>query len=149
MECIICQDTGSEKLQENTSCPCKYKCHPSCWVDYVHSKTPTTCPLCRKVISVKPTVQTQRIQPTAPPYAPQLSNPPQEIGQQISYQEFVDIIRQYNSEQHTVIEIRPQQQTQQPQQQVTNQTTSQKLFKIVAGLSFVVLIIVLFSVFLR
>jgi hypothetical protein len=145
MECIICQDTGLEKLQDNTSCSCKYKCHPSCWIDYVHSKNQITCPLCRKIISVKPTVQTQQVQPTAPPYA--LSNQPQEIGQQISYQEFVDIIRQYNAEPHTVIEIRPQQQTM--QQPIPNRTASQKLLRVIVGLAFVVLIIVILSVILR
>lgn len=141
MDCIICQDSGTEKLQENTSCPCKYKCHPSCWVDYVHSKTKITCPLCRKDITIKSPPK-----PTAPPYAPPS---PQEIGQQISYQEFVDIIRQYNSEQHTIIEIRPQVQTQQPQQPVVAQTTSHKIFKIIIGLGFVVIMIVVLSVYLR
>lgn len=48
MECIICQDDTSESLQDNTFCDCKYKVHPSCWIDYVHSKTTVTCLICRK-----------------------------------------------------------------------------------------------------
>ena len=48
MECIICQDDNSEPLQDNTLCDCKYKVHPSCWIDYVHSKNTVTCLLCRK-----------------------------------------------------------------------------------------------------
>ena len=48
MECIICQDDTSESLQDNTFCDCKYKVHPSCWIDYVHSKTTVTCLMCRK-----------------------------------------------------------------------------------------------------
>ena len=48
MECIICQDDTSESLQDNTLCDCKYKVHPSCWIDYVHSKTTVTCLICRK-----------------------------------------------------------------------------------------------------
>ena len=48
MECIICQDTTSELLQDNTFCDCKYKIHASCWIDYVHSKTTVTCLICRK-----------------------------------------------------------------------------------------------------
>jgi len=47
MECIICQDTTSETLQDNTLCDCKYKIHASCWIDYLHSKTTVTCLLCR------------------------------------------------------------------------------------------------------
>ena len=47
MECIICQDTTSETLQDNTLCDCKYKIHVSCWIDYIHSKTTVTCLLCR------------------------------------------------------------------------------------------------------
>jgi hypothetical protein len=152
MDCIICQDSGSEKLQENTACSCKYKCHQSCWIDYVNSKTPTTCPLCRKVISVKPIVQPQQNQPTAPPYTPQERIPTQEIGQQISYQEFVDIIHQYNSAQNTVIQVRPntQQVTQVTQQvtQATQQPVSQKVVKGVVGLCILAAIITIFSVYL-
>ena len=67
MECIICQDTTSETLQDNTLCDCKYKIHASCWIDYVHSKTTVTCLLCRseRVESKKEMIVD--IKPTAPP----------------------------------------------------------------------------------
>jgi hypothetical protein len=149
MECIICQDTGSEKLQENTLCPCKYKCHPSCWIDYAHSKIPITCPLCRKDLSVKrkPTAQTPLIQPSAPPYAPEERTVTQENGRQITYQEFVEIIRQHTTNENTVIEVRPVTITQSESR--ANQLVSQKVFKVIMGLAIVALIIVLFAVFLK
>jgi len=67
MECIICQDTTFEPLQDNTLCECKYKIHASCWIDYVHSKTTVTCLLCRseRVESKKEMIVD--IKPTAPP----------------------------------------------------------------------------------
>jgi hypothetical protein len=156
MECIICQDIGSEPLQENTSCSCKYKCHSSCWIDYVHSKTKINCPLCRKDLTIKsqkPTNLTPLIQPsvpiipTAPPYAP----PPhrtQSTFQQISYQEFIDIIQQDNSTQNTVIEVRPSIQPQ-PQPNPKDLPTSQKIAKVVIGLSILALIITLVVVFMK
>jgi hypothetical protein len=150
MECIICQDSGLEKLQENTSCSCKYKCHSSCWIDYVHSKTLITCPLCRKDISIKPkpTSKTPLIQPSAPPYTSHTLL--QENEQQITYQEFIDIIQQHNTNENTVIEVINQsQQPQQQQQIIINSTVSQKIFKIIIGLVVIALISVLLSVILK
>ena len=154
MECIICQDTGSEPLQENTSCSCKYKCHSSCWIDYVHSKNKITCPLCRKDLTIKdspkpqPTIHTPLIQPTAPPYAP----PPQRTEstfQQITYQEFIDII-QHTSTQNTVIEVRPSiQPHHQPQIHPRDLPTSQKITKLIIGLSIIALIVTVFVVFMK
>lgn len=66
MECIICQDTTSETLQDNTLCECKYKIHASCWIDYVHSKTTVTCLICRKE-RVESKKEISMIKPTAPP----------------------------------------------------------------------------------
>ena len=113
MECIICQDSGAEPLQDNTACSCKYKRHTSCWIDYVHSSTNLKCLMCRKDLSVKQTPKTKSSlttplrQATSIPYSPQLS-PVEETGQQITYQEFVDIVAQSNSyEQETVVEVRP------------------------------------------
>lgn len=148
MNCIICQDSGIEPLQDNTRCKCKYKCHTSCWIDYVHSKNKITCPLCRKDItfnSVPKSVsnQVQRVQsPIIQATAPYTS---EQQGQQISYQEFVDIIYQYNSAQNTIIQVRPitQQVT-----QVTPQTVCQKVVKVIIGLCILAVIITLFSVYL-
>jgi hypothetical protein len=155
MECIICQDKGSEPLQENTFCTCKYKTHNSCWVDYVHSKDKVTCPLCRKDISFKPaTIHTPLIQPTAPQISPpsvtqQITTPyiPSR-GQQITYQEFVEIIR-HHQPQNTVITIptavqQPIQQTQQ-----TQQPNSKKMIKVLIGLALVFGILILFILILK
>lgn len=58
MECIICQlHEDEEPIQENTTCPCKYKRHASCWIDYVNSRPVLTCPMCRRTLS-KVAVQT-------------------------------------------------------------------------------------------
>lgn len=56
MECIICYDNGTEQLQDNTYCACKYKIHNSCWTKYVSSsKNATiTCPICRVDIISQP-----------------------------------------------------------------------------------------------
>ncbi len=82
MECIICQDSGYEPLQDNTACPCKYKRHASCWIDYVHSKPILDCPICRKNLTLK----------TVAPYT--LRTIVEHTGRIITYQEFVDTIHQ-------------------------------------------------------
>jgi hypothetical protein len=48
MECIICQDTGTEELQDNDICACKYKVHNSCLTDYTRHVSIVTCLMCRK-----------------------------------------------------------------------------------------------------
>jgi hypothetical protein len=48
MECIICQDTGTEELQDNDICSCKYKVHNSCLTDYTRHVSIVTCLMCRK-----------------------------------------------------------------------------------------------------
>jgi hypothetical protein len=151
MECIICQDSGSEPLQDNTSCTCKYKRHPSCWIDYVHSREKVICPLCRKDLSVKPkskpTEKTPLRQPTPvqTPYTPQLRTIPEESGRQITYQEFVDTINNYNRTQNTIVEVRPSIQpvpvTSKPQ------TRAQKIVKLVVILGIIVAVLVLIWVF--
>jgi hypothetical protein len=150
MECIICQDTGSENLQENTLCPCKYKYHSKCWVEYIHSKTNNiTCLLCRKdlnlQISLTPqdTIYTPLIQPSAPPYSPQEHN-----SHQISYQEFVEIIRQHNLSENTIIDIRPSIQISQ-QIHNSNLVTSRKIIKVVIGLSIISIIIAIFFILMK
>jgi hypothetical protein len=89
MECIICLTDGSEPLQENRTCPCKYKRHTSCWIDYVHSVSVVKCPMCRHDLSQPLPV------PKTPPVTRQefteiRRNSP---GQSISYEEFVEIVR--------------------------------------------------------
>jgi hypothetical protein len=87
MECIICLTDGSEPLQENQTCPCKYKRHNTCWVDYVHSVAVVKCPMCRHVLS----------QPRKPRIPTVVSTNPihnqREVGETISYQQFVEIIQ--------------------------------------------------------
>jgi hypothetical protein len=115
MECIICQDIGPEPVQDNKTCSCKYKCHSTCWIDYVHSREKVICPLCRKDLTAKKTPKTKSTmytplrQPTATapiitPYTSFLHTIPEESGRQITYQEFVDTIQQYNT---NTIEVRP------------------------------------------
>jgi hypothetical protein len=150
MECIICQDKGSEPLQENTFCSCKYKTHNSCWIDYVHSKDKVTCPLCRKDISFKPaTIHTPLIQPPAPQIS--LINTPQidvipyiPSGSQLTYQEFVEIIRHHTALSNTVITIPTA-----IQQPISQQSNSQKMMKIIIGLALVFVIIILFILILK
>ncbi len=152
MECIICQDKGSEPLQENTFCTCKYKTHNSCWVDYVHSKDKVTCPLCRKDISFKPaTIHTPLIRPSAPQISPPSITPYNPSGgQQITYQEFVEIIRQHNQP-NTVITIPTavQQPIQTQSIQQTQQPNSKKMMKVLIGLVLVFGILILFILILK
>ncbi len=148
MNCIICQDSAIEHLQENTHCKCKYKYHIECWIDYVHSKDKITCPLCRKVITIKSTpksvsnrieiIQSPVIQATVP-YTPEQ---PGQQGQQISYQEFVDIIRQ-NDINHSAIQIHST-----TQSSLSNNLSSNKIVKISIGLGILTAIIILFIVYL-
>lgn len=82
MECIICQDSGVEPLQNNTSCTCKYKRHISCWIDYVHSNKILKCPLCRKEIATS----RKPIQPHFVPYTSRLQTIQEENSYQNTYQ---------------------------------------------------------------
>lgn len=153
MECIICQDTGSEPLQDNITCNCKYKRHSSCWIDYVHSREKVICPLCRKDLTAKKTPKTRSsintplraITPIATaPYTPQLRTIPEDSGQQITYQEFVDTIQQYNSI-HTAIEVRPSiQPVAIPPKQ---QTKGEKIVKIIICTGIIVAIVTLIWIF--
>jgi hypothetical protein len=150
MSCIICQDTCSEPLQDNTHCSCKYKIHNSCLNDYVNSTDKVKCLLCRKEILIKPvietihtpliqpaieTIQTPIIQPSAPPYAS-----PESQGQQITYQEFVEIISQYETS--NIITI-------QPTQQVNSQPNSKKIIKIIIGLGLLFVILLIFVLLIK
>ena len=153
MECIICQDSGTEPLQDNTACSCKYKRHTSCWIDYVHSTTNLKCIMCRKDLSIKPTPKSKS-SPTIPvrlppsiPYSPQRTQVPEEIGQQITYQEFIDTVTQSNSYQHTTnIEVHPSIRIQQQQQQVVQKPISKfkKLLKIALCLVIIIVIVIVF-----
>jgi hypothetical protein len=157
MECIICQDTGSEPVQDNTTCSCKYKRHTSCWIDYVHSREKVICPLCRKDLAAKKTPKTKssvntplrQTALTAPvittPYTPQLRTIPEESGRQISYQEFVDTINNYNRTQNTIVEVRPSIQPVEPAPKP--QTRGQKIVKLVVILGIIVAVLVLIWVF--
>ncbi len=83
MECLFCLSSGAEPIHDNSACPCHYKRHTSCWIDYVHSKPILQCPTCRKHLTSKQPVTTyttpllSRPQPSAP-YAPQLQPIPEE-----------------------------------------------------------------------
>lgn len=154
MDCIICQDSGSEPLQENTSCTCKYKRHISCWIDYVHSRPKVICPLCRKDLTVKPTPKTksnihtplrQPLPVQTTPYTPQLRTIPEENGRQITYQEFCEIVHQNNQQlqQNVVIQVNNT-------TQVTtnnNQEKGKKLMKVVFMLCILAVVITLIWVF--
>lgn len=97
--------------------------------------------MCRKDLSVKATPK-NKSPPTAPdrlppsiPYSPQHA-PVEEIGQQITYQEFLDTVA-----------CPPQQQQ---QQQVIRKpiSTSQKLLKIALCLGILAVIVVVFIIFI-
>lgn len=139
MDCIICQDSGQELLQENTACPCKYKRHASCWIDYVHSKTKLICPMCRKDLTAKPKAST----PKPTPYTPLVRTIPESTGHVITYQEFVDTIHQ-----NTVIQVAPsappvQQAVQKPRQALT----PEKLCKLVVLFGIIAAVITLIIIF--
>lgn len=143
MDCIICQDSGSEPLQDNTSCDCKYKRHPSCWIDYVHSTSHIKCLICRKDLSVNPIPKTNSSLTTplrqhfvTAPYTP---HPPSESWREITYQEFVDTVNQSNSyQQNTMIEVPPRVEQTRP----NSISKSQKLLKIVLCLSIIIVIVI-------
>jgi hypothetical protein len=138
MECIICTDSGSEPLQDNVYCSCKYKCHSSCWIDYVNSKHKLTCPLCRSDISVKSiskhTVNTPLIQNTVLPYTIEQST----TERNITYNEFINIIQQnntiVNSQTDTSLNY-------QLSEDSVNLSISQKLKKVIIGLVILAIII--------
>ncbi len=153
MECIICQDTGSEPLHENTSCKCKYKRHISCWIDYVHSRDKVICPLCRVDLSSKPVPKTKTSMSsptiTTPlrlshqtPYTPQLITIPEEQGRQITYQEFVDTVNQ-----NTIIQVRPSVQPVAQPENPKDLPLGKKIAKVIIGLGIITIIVLIFVIF--
>ncbi len=139
MVCIICQDTGSEPLHDNKFCSCKYKTHTSCWNDYASSTDKIKCLLCRKEVSIKPvieTIHTPLIQPSAPPYSS-----PEPQRQQITYQEFVEIISQIEPP-NTAITI-------QSIQQDNSQPNSKKIMKTIVGLGIIFTILIIFVLLIK
>ena len=150
MECLICQDSGSEPLQDNIACSCKYKRHASCWIDYVHSKNELHCPMCRKDISTKskkrfiPQVRPVRV----PPYIPILEPIREERSRQTSYEELRDSDRTLSSSYqnnvsipvNTVHNIRVEQET---SSQNKKETFQQKMCKAVLCVVIAGIIIVL------
>ncbi len=125
MDCIICQDNGSEPLQNNTHCQCNYKYHTSCWIDYVNSKNKLNCPMCRKDISHN--------------YSIILVNTPYTLSnQQITYQEFVNTIQQHISNQPTVIEMH---------QPLHNKPYN--IMNIILGCFILIIIVIIFIVCIR
>lgn len=156
MSCLICQDAGQEPLQDNTACSCKYKCHSSCWIDYVNANNELKCPMCRKDITVKPkpkpktpktrTAMTSSETATrSTPYTSRLE-PIEDVGTHISYQEFRDIVTSSNqSYQNTVIEVRQPTTQSTPSKPVNSEIN--KFYKVVACLcitaAFIVLIMLL------
>ena len=129
MECLICKDSGQEPLQENTSCPCKYKRHNSCWIDYIHSRPKTSCPLCRTDLSKKP-----KYIPKVP-YTPQLRTIPEERSRE---ERLIQVTQSYQNE--IVIEV------QQPQEQFQKKVSKFLTSLLCAALitAIIVLIIVVF-----
>jgi hypothetical protein len=87
-ECLICKDTGSEPIIDNTKCTCKYKYHNTCWNRYVKSKTPVLCLLCRAPLSTYEMSSLPQI-----PY--RYNNTHRTLEQQITYQEFVERVNIY------------------------------------------------------
>jgi hypothetical protein len=154
MNCIICQDSGSEPLQDNTLCSCKYKRHSSCWIDYVHSTPHIKCLICRKDLSVKPVPKTKSSLTTPLRQhfvtAPYTSQPPSDSWRQITYQEFVDTINQNTTyQQNAIIDvvITPPVH-QQHQVQPTVISKSQKILKIALCLGILIAIVVILVIIL-
>ena len=110
--------------------------------------------MCRKDLSVKPTPKSESSlttplrQTTTIPYSPQRT-PDEETGQQITYQEFMDIVAQSNSyQQNTVIEVRHTVPVQQQSQQQKPISTGQKLLKIALCLGIIIAIVVVVVIIL-
>jgi hypothetical protein len=137
MECIICLTDGSEPLQENQTCPCNYKRHNTCWVDYVHSVAVVKCPMCRHVLS-------QPLPPTRKPRIPTVvsTNPihtQRDVGESISYHQFVEIVRAA-TEAH---ERQEQEQQRQREEQVENRKMKKAgAILLVAAIACIVILIV-------
>ena len=99
MECLICKDTGNEPLRNSTNCTCKYQCHDSCWIEYVHSQRKLKCPMCRRVLNSVPKTRsalfssyqrlTNMFDSSALPSAPS-SEPYSSQTRELTYQEFHD-----------------------------------------------------------
>ena len=90
MTCIICHDSGVEPLHNNKFCACKYEKHVSCWIDYVHSKTILTCPVCRKDLSTIKSINNSSTR--ALPYRTRMETIPEEQRYIFTYQEMPDFV---------------------------------------------------------
>lgn len=144
MTCIICHDSTSEPLYDNTYCSCKYEKHASCWIDYVHSNSKLNCPICRKDLSIKQPIS-QPIRNL--PYATRMEIIPEEHTQTLTYQEFQDYLSE-NIITHNRSNITQQRQrliqNQQPQESKWN-----KITKMVLTLSIIVVIVVVIAVLIQ
>lgn len=138
MTCIICHDSTSEPLYDNTYCSCKYEKHASCWIDYVHSNSKLNCPTCRKDLSIKQHIS-QPIRNL--PYTTRMEPIHEEHTQTLTYQEFQDYLSEniltHNSRhiQHRLI-----------QNQSQPESKWKKITKIVLTLSIIVVIVIVIAV---
>ena len=146
MECIICKDIGSEPLQDNFSCACKYKRHNSCWIDYVHSTQTVKCLICRQ--SIKPvtspkthsalhrsTITSPLIQPSAPePYALPSGTP-------ISFNEVQQILEN-NTYQTSNTVVQPK------QNKVSSKQKLSKTYKAICLLGIIIFVVVVTILFI-
>ena len=142
MACIICHDSTSEPLYHNNYCSCKYEKHASCWIDYVHSKSILTCPICRKEISVKQPVPQKRNLP----YTTQINLNQEEHGQSLTYHEFQEYLSENiitHNRSHIIQHRQSLIHNQQPQQQ---ESKWKKITKMVLTLSIIVVIVVVITV---
>jgi hypothetical protein len=133
MSCIICCDNGGD-LIPNNECPCNYVRHAHCWMEYLRHTDPLKCPVCRGKLEISylkphPPTPTRSVQTT----------PVRQEGQEISYEEFVDIITVANQ---SAVGVQPQHHQQQTQRQPKN-----KLFGFLVLLGLIAFVVILFKVF--
>jgi hypothetical protein len=136
MNCIICLDSGEEKLITNKLCSCVYKKHKTCWNNYIKSNTSAVCPLCRKNLSSSAQHSISIPIPSAPVVEP-VTGYQTENYTQITYQEFQDIIQSAQVQQAT------QEQIQQSRQNISNQVVHRKIKAILLGVVLATIIIVI------
>lgn len=146
MECIICQDSGAEPLQNNKLCSCNYKRHSSCWINYINSTSTVKCLMCRKDLTTKQITKikssiTTLLRPPPLVLIPYSHRIHEETGQRITYREFIDIVNQSNSYQNnTRIQIQSLEVIPNP---ISN---TEKVLRIVLCLCISIISVIIFSI---
>lgn len=144
--CQICKDTSDEPLHDIILCQCKYKCHNSCWIDYVHSQKKLKCLMCRNIITSNNLKSKNNnydpviVRPSAPILQPSIYNQNQDIL--TYYQRFNDNDNNYNQRNDVRIIVKRS-----TQENIVLKNKIKKILEALCIITVIIIIIIIIVVF--